>query len=86
MYNGMLLAAGKLPYVDSVEFKAPGTFYLAWWLADGGRDIAAFQVWANLFALGSLAALVLGAAPSAGTAGSGGSVGPSATPSHQTGS
>lgn len=61
MYNGMLLAAGKLPYVDSVEFKAPGTFYLAWMLGDGGRDIAAFQVWANLFAVGSLAAVMLGA-------------------------
>ena len=61
LYNGMLLAAGKLPYVDSAEFKAPGTFYLAWWLADGGRDIAAFQVWANLAALGSLGALMFGA-------------------------
>ncbi|MCR9162401.1 MAG: hypothetical protein ACE37F_31745 [Nannocystaceae bacterium] len=61
MYNGMLLAAGKLPYVDSVEFKAPGTFYLAWLLGGGGRDIAAFQVWANVFALGSLALVMLGA-------------------------
>ncbi|MEM6291463.1 MAG: hypothetical protein AAGA54_09370 [Myxococcota bacterium] len=60
LYNGMLLAAGKLPYVHSVEFKAPGTFYAAWLLADGGRDIAAFQVWANLFALGSLATVMLG--------------------------
>ncbi len=61
LYNGMLLAAGKLPYVDSVEFKAPGTFYLAWLLADGGRDIASFQIWGNLAALGSLAAVMFGA-------------------------
>lgn len=60
LYNGMLLAAGKLPYLDSVEFKAPGTFYLAWWLAEGGRDIGAFQIWANVFALGSLATVMLG--------------------------
>ncbi len=60
LYNGMLLAAGKMPYVDSIEFKAPGTFYAAWLLADGGRDIAAFQVWANVVALGSLAAVVIG--------------------------
>jgi len=61
LYNGMLLAAGKLPYVHSVEFKAPGTFYLAWLLADGGRDIASFQVWANIAGLGSLAVVMLGA-------------------------
>lgn len=61
LYNGMLLAAGKLPYVDSVEFKAPGTFYLAWLLADGGRDIASFQIWANVAALGSLAVVMFGA-------------------------
>ena len=60
LYNGMLLAAGKLPYVDSVEFKAPGSFYLAWWLADGGRDIASFQVWANVVALASLAVVAVG--------------------------
>ncbi|MBV1859555.1 MAG: hypothetical protein KUG77_14170, partial [Nannocystaceae bacterium] len=34
---------------------------LAWLLADGGRDIAAFQVWANLAALGSLAVVMFGA-------------------------
>jgi hypothetical protein len=60
MYNGMLLAAGKLPYVHSIEFKAPGTFYLASLLAEGGRDIAQFQVWANLVALGSLATVAIG--------------------------
>lgn len=61
LYNGMLLAAGKLPYVDSVEFKAPGTFYLSWLLADGGRDIGQFQIWANVVALGSLLTVILGA-------------------------
>ncbi len=53
----MLLEHGLFPYVDSVELKAPGTFYLAWWFADGGRDIAGFQCIANIFALGSLAAV-----------------------------
>lgn len=59
LYSAMLLDSGGLPYVDSVEFKAPGTFYLAWWLADGGLDIAAFQVWANLWALASLVAVAV---------------------------
>ena len=58
LYNGMLLRAGGLPYVDSVELKAPGSFYLAALLAGPeGRDIAAFQVWANGWALASLAAV-----------------------------
>lgn len=55
LYNAMLLDAGLLPYVDSVELKAPGTFYLAWLL--GGpeaRDIARLQIWANLWAIASL--------------------------------
>ncbi len=59
LYNGMLLDRGLLPYVDSVEFKAPGTFYLASWLAQGGRDIASFQIWANVFGLGSLVAVAM---------------------------
>lgn len=55
LYGGMLLRAGLLPYVDSVEFKAPGTFYLAAALAGPeARDIAAFQVAANLVAVASL--------------------------------
>ncbi|MCB9566269.1 MAG: glycosyltransferase family 39 protein [Myxococcales bacterium] len=55
LYNAMLLHAGELPYVASIEVKAPGSFYLAALLAGPeGRDIAAFQVWANLWALGSL--------------------------------
>lgn len=58
LYNAMLLRAGELPYVASLEFKAPGSFYLAALLAGPeGRDIAAFQVWANLWALGSLLAV-----------------------------
>ena len=60
LYGAMLLHAGKLPYVDSIELKAPGTFYLAALLAgDDGRDIATFQVWANLFALVTLLAVAV---------------------------
>lgn len=56
LYEAMLLHDGALPYVDAIELKAPGTFYLAAVLAgDGGTDIAAFQVWANLWAMASLA-------------------------------
>lgn len=56
LYNAMLLRSGGLPYVDSVEFKAPGSFYLAALLAGPeGRDIAALQLLANLFGLASLA-------------------------------
>ncbi|MCA9648541.1 MAG: glycosyltransferase family 39 protein [Myxococcales bacterium] len=55
LHGAMLLHDGALPYVDSIELKAPGTFYLAALLAGpGGTDIAAFQVWANLWALASL--------------------------------
>jgi hypothetical protein len=58
LYNAMLLRSGGLPYVDSVEFKAPGSFYLAALLAGPeGRDIAAFQVAANLVGLASLIAV-----------------------------
>ena len=55
LYNAMLLRAGGLPYVDSVEWKAPGSFYVAA-LVGGpeGRDIAALQVAANVTALASL--------------------------------
>ncbi|HEY0135942.1 MAG TPA: hypothetical protein VGB85_17775, partial [Nannocystis sp.] len=53
LYNAMLLRSGGLPYVDSVEWKAPGSFYVAALVADG-NDIAALQVAANLVALGSL--------------------------------
>lgn len=55
LYNAMLLHDGGLPYLDSVELKAPGTFYLASVLAaPGGTNIAAFQVAANLCGLASL--------------------------------
>ncbi len=51
LYNAMLLRSGGLPYVDSVEFKAPASFYLAALL---GPDIAGFQLLANLVGLASL--------------------------------
>lgn len=55
LYNAMLLRSGGLPYVDSIELKAPGTFYLATLLAGPeARDIAAFQVAANSVAVASL--------------------------------
>lgn len=55
LYEGMLLRSGGLPYVDAVELKAPGAFYLATLLAGPeARDIAAFQVAANLVGLLSL--------------------------------
>lgn len=58
LYNAMVLRAGGLPYVDTVEFKAPGSFYLALLFAGSeARDIAAFQIAANLTALASLAML-----------------------------
>ncbi|HEY8375766.1 MAG TPA: glycosyltransferase family 39 protein [Nannocystis sp.] len=58
LYESMLLRAGGLPYVDAIELKAPGTFYLATVLAGPeGRDIATFQIVANLVALASLLVL-----------------------------
>lgn len=55
LYNAMVLDAGGLPYIDTIELKAPGTFYLAWAFAgEGGRDIARFQVMANAWAVASL--------------------------------
>jgi hypothetical protein len=58
LYEAMLLRAGGLPYVDAIELKAPGTFYLATFLAGPeGRDIAAFQIAANLVAVASLLVL-----------------------------
>ncbi|MDC0717259.1 glycosyltransferase family 39 protein [Nannocystis bainbridge] len=60
LYEAMLLRAGGLPYVDAIELKAPGTFYLATVLAGpDGRDIAAFQIAANLVALASLLVLAV---------------------------
>jgi hypothetical protein len=62
LYSAMVLHAGGLPYVDTVELKPPGCFYLAALLAgQEGRDIAAFQAWANAWALaGVLAVAVIG--------------------------
>ncbi|NVB41684.1 hypothetical protein G6O69_27860 [Pseudenhygromyxa sp. WMMC2535] len=54
LYNAMVLVDGGLPYVDTLELKAPGSFYLARVLAGGGRDIACFQIWANVWALAGL--------------------------------
>jgi hypothetical protein len=52
LYNAMVLERGGLPYVDTLELKAPGTFYLATWFAGPeARDIARFQIAANLWAL-----------------------------------
>lgn len=56
LYNAMVLEHGGLPYVDTLEFKAPGSFYLAKWFAGPeARDIARFQIAANLWALLGLA-------------------------------
>jgi hypothetical protein len=55
LYNAMVLDRGGLPYVDTFEFKAPGSFYLAKWLAGPeARDIARLQIAANAWALASL--------------------------------
>lgn len=55
LYNAMVLDAGGLPYIDTIELKAPGTFYLAWAFAgEGGRDISRFQILANAWAVASL--------------------------------
>jgi hypothetical protein len=56
LYEAMVLAGGGLPYVDTVELKAPGTFYVAALVA--GSDIAALQVAANIVALLSLISVV----------------------------
>jgi hypothetical protein len=55
LYNAMVLDRGGLPYVDTLELKAPGSFYLARWFAGPeARDIARFQIAANLWALATL--------------------------------
>lgn len=58
LYNAMVLDSGGLPYVDTLELKAPGTFYLAKWLAGPhGRDIGRFQIWANAWGVASVLAV-----------------------------
>ncbi len=54
LHEAMLIRDGGLPYVDSIELKAPGSFYLGLWLAGDGTDIARFQVWANAWAVATL--------------------------------
>ena len=45
LHEAMVLHDGGLPYVDTFEIKAPGTFWLAKWLAGSdGTDIARFQI------------------------------------------
>lgn len=59
LYNAMVIVRGGLPYVDTVEMKAPGSFYLAaaGMAGPGGNDIARFQVFANAWAMLGLLAL-----------------------------
>lgn len=58
LYNAMVLDQGGLPYVDTFEFKAPGSFYLARWLAGPeARDIGRLQIAANVWALAGLLAV-----------------------------
>jgi hypothetical protein len=56
LVNARVLEDGGLPYVETVELKSPGTFYLAAALVDHGPDaIVALTWWANAVALASLA-------------------------------
>ena len=58
LYNAMVLDRGGLPYVDTLELKAPGSFYLARIFAGPeARDIARFQIAANSWALAGLVAV-----------------------------
>ncbi|TPV94200.1 MAG: hypothetical protein B7733_16370 [Myxococcales bacterium FL481] len=59
LYNAMVLVRGGLPYVDTVEYKAPGSFYLAaaGFAGPEGRDIARLQVCANLWGIAGLIGL-----------------------------
>ena len=60
LHEAMVLHDGGLPYVDTIELKAPGTFWLAKWLAGpDGTDIARFQIWAGVFGVTSLLAVGL---------------------------
>ena len=58
LYNAMVLHDGGLPYVDTVELKAPGTFWLAKWFAGAeGRDIGTFMYAATAWSLTSMLAV-----------------------------
>ena len=58
LYSAMVIEHGGLPYVDTLELKAPGSFYLATWFAgEEGRDIGRFQIAANVWALLGLVAV-----------------------------
>jgi hypothetical protein len=62
-YNGMLIGLGELPYVDSVELKAPGGFYLAAAVqklmgGPGVASVTAFVQAANVLASGVLVLLM----------------------------
>lgn len=60
LHEAMVLHDGGLPYVDTIELKAPGTFWLAKWLAGPDcTDIARFQIWAGVFGVTSLLAVGL---------------------------
>ncbi len=56
-YNADLLRHGKVPLVDSLEFKAPGSFFVTWMLwAANGRSMETLHrfavVWAILASIG----------------------------------
>lgn len=65
VYNARLLLAGKIPYVDSIEIKPPGAFFLVLpWVALGGlRAVWIFSaIWgaATSLATGWLGAMLWG--------------------------
>ncbi len=61
-YNAQLILDGALPYRDSVELKAPGSFYLAALIAPEGRGIGWVQqlhTLANVWAMCTALALMV---------------------------
>lgn len=60
-YNADLLRRGLLPYVDNVELKAPGSYYLSHWAwALFGRSIVTLQQLAAAWAVLAMAGIYLG--------------------------